>query len=261
MPSLKTALALLIALAAAAGAIVAVVFALQRSHDGVPERLRSCAEARGAHAVKTSEGLASARPTCSPACSLARVPSRLGQDRAVLLQGADYAVLVVRSPTNPPLPGNLLLQRLPRPQPVGPGRGRARSRARRAGALRRRLVVTNACSAGTAWAPIIARHARTARLGPETEPNPDGSRPCARAGRVVTRAELLAAGVSRSAIGRALRAGKLHHVHRGVYATVAPELLTEDGHLLAALLAAGDGALLAMRRRPGAGASSLPLPR
>jgi hypothetical protein len=33
---------------------------------------------------------------------------RLGQDRAVLLQGADYAVLVVRSPSNPPLPADLL---------------------------------------------------------------------------------------------------------------------------------------------------------
>jgi very-short-patch-repair endonuclease len=60
----------------------------------------------------------------------------------------------------------------------------------------------------------------------------------------VTRAQLLAAGVSRSAIGRALRVGKLHHVHRGVYAAVAPELLTEEGQLIAALLAAGDGALL-----------------
>ena len=60
----------------------------------------------------------------------------------------------------------------------------------------------------------------------------------------MTRAELLAAGVSRPAIGRALRVGKLHHVYRGVYAAVAPELLTEEGHLLAALLAAGDGALL-----------------
>jgi very-short-patch-repair endonuclease len=55
---------------------------------------------------------------------------------------------------------------------------------------------------------------------------------------------LLAAGVSRSAIGRTLRVGKLHHVYRGVYAAVAPELLTEEGQLLAALLAAGDGALL-----------------
>ena len=55
---------------------------------------------------------------------------------------------------------------------------------------------------------------------------------------------MLAAGVSRSAIGRALRAAKLHPIHRGIYATVAPELLTEDGYLVAALLAAGDGALL-----------------
>jgi very-short-patch-repair endonuclease len=60
----------------------------------------------------------------------------------------------------------------------------------------------------------------------------------------VTRAQLLAAGVSPSALGRALRASRLHSVHRGVYAPVAPELLTEEGHLLAALLAAGDGALL-----------------
>jgi very-short-patch-repair endonuclease len=61
---------------------------------------------------------------------------------------------------------------------------------------------------------------------------------------VVGRRQLLAAGVSRSAIGRALRAGRLHRVHRGVYATVAPELLTEEGCLVAALLAAGDGAVL-----------------
>ena len=45
-------------------------------------------------------------------------------------------------------------------------------------------------------------------------------------------------------IGRALRAGRLHPIHRGIYATVAPELLTEEGHLVAALLAAGASALL-----------------
>jgi very-short-patch-repair endonuclease len=61
---------------------------------------------------------------------------------------------------------------------------------------------------------------------------------------IVAQVQLLAAGVSRSAIGRALRAGRLHRVHRGIYATVAPELLTEEGHLVAALLAAGEGALL-----------------
>jgi very-short-patch-repair endonuclease len=60
----------------------------------------------------------------------------------------------------------------------------------------------------------------------------------------VARTQLLAAGVDGSAIDRAVRAAKLHRVHRGVYAAVAPELLTEEGHLVAALLAAGDGALL-----------------
>ena len=61
---------------------------------------------------------------------------------------------------------------------------------------------------------------------------------------VVARAQLLAAGVSASAVARAVRCGRLHRVHRGVYSAVAPELLTEDGRITAALLAAGDGALL-----------------
>ena len=61
---------------------------------------------------------------------------------------------------------------------------------------------------------------------------------------VVSRAQVLAAGIGRSAIDRALSSGRLHRVHAGVYSAVAPELLTEDGHLIAALLAAGDGALL-----------------
>ena len=108
MISLRTALALLTALIAAAGATAAIVWAVQRSHDGVPERLRSCGEDRGAHAVKTSEGLASARPDVLAGRRPRARDYVLGQDRAVLLQGADYAVLVVRSPNNPPLPADLL---------------------------------------------------------------------------------------------------------------------------------------------------------
>jgi very-short-patch-repair endonuclease len=61
---------------------------------------------------------------------------------------------------------------------------------------------------------------------------------------IVSRAQLLVVGVSRSAIHRAVRSGTLHRVHPGVYAAMAPELLTEDARIVAALLAAGDGALL-----------------
>jgi very-short-patch-repair endonuclease len=61
---------------------------------------------------------------------------------------------------------------------------------------------------------------------------------------IVGRGQLLAAEIDGSAIDRALRAGRLHPIHRGIYATVAPELLTEEGHLVAAVLAAGEGALL-----------------
>ena len=62
---------------------------------------------------------------------------------------------------------------------------------------------------------------------------------------MVARAQLLAAGVRESAVDRALRAGRLHRLHPGIYSLPAPELLSEDAHLTAALLAAGPGAILA----------------
>jgi hypothetical protein len=108
VPSLKTALALLTALAAAGVAVTAIALAVQRSHDGVPEHLRACAEDRGAVAVKASEGMTSARPDVLAGRRLRERALRLGQDRAILLQGADYAVLVVRAPSNPALGGDLL---------------------------------------------------------------------------------------------------------------------------------------------------------
>jgi very-short-patch-repair endonuclease len=60
---------------------------------------------------------------------------------------------------------------------------------------------------------------------------------------VVTRAQLLALGLSDDAIGRRVRAGRLHRVHRGVYAIGLPRLSTE-GRFLAAVLAVGEGAVL-----------------
>jgi hypothetical protein len=48
-------------------------------------------------------------------------------------------------------------------------------------------------------------------------------------GGVVSRSQLLAGGVSGWAIDRAVGSGALHRLYAGVYAVVAPELLTEDG--------------------------------
>jgi hypothetical protein len=108
VPSLKTALALVTALAAIGGAVTAIAWAVQRSHDGVPEHMRACAEDRGAVAVKASEGMTSARADVLAGRRVRQRSWRLGQDRAVLLQGADYAVLVLRAPSNPALGGDLL---------------------------------------------------------------------------------------------------------------------------------------------------------
>jgi very-short-patch-repair endonuclease len=61
---------------------------------------------------------------------------------------------------------------------------------------------------------------------------------------IVTRQQLLAAGVSVAAVHRAIHSGRLHQLHRGVYSTLPPEHITEDGLLIAALRAAGPGSLL-----------------
>src|SRR6476620_1014290 len=61
---------------------------------------------------------------------------------------------------------------------------------------------------------------------------------------LITRRQLLALGVSSDMIGRALRRGRLHRMHQGIYSMVPfpalPPLATE----LAAVLACGDSALL-----------------
>jgi very-short-patch-repair endonuclease len=77
---------------------------------------------------------------------------------------------------------------------------------------------------------------------------------------VVTTDQLRARGVSRSAVARRLDAGRLHRIHRGVYA-VGHRRLTFEGRCLAAVLACGEGAVVSHR---GAGALwglLLPSPR
>jgi Transcriptional regulator, AbiEi antitoxin/Protein of unknown function (DUF559) len=60
---------------------------------------------------------------------------------------------------------------------------------------------------------------------------------------VVTTAQLRAAAFDESAVHRAVSAGRLHRLHRGVYA-VGHRSLSWRGQWLAAVLAAGDGAVL-----------------
>jgi len=63
---------------------------------------------------------------------------------------------------------------------------------------------------------------------------------------VVSLADLAEAGVGRGAVALRVRNGRLHRIHRGVYA-LGHRKLTREGRWLAAVLACGDGALLSHR--------------
>jgi very-short-patch-repair endonuclease len=63
---------------------------------------------------------------------------------------------------------------------------------------------------------------------------------------VITSAQLAALGLSPSAISRQVKAGRLHRIHRGVYA-VGHKRLSREGRWLAAVFACGPGAVLSHR--------------
>jgi predicted transcriptional regulator of viral defense system len=63
---------------------------------------------------------------------------------------------------------------------------------------------------------------------------------------VVSVVQLRAAGLSKDAVQRRVRAGRLHRVHHGAYA-VGHTVLKREGRWLAAVLACGDGAVLSHR--------------
>jgi very-short-patch-repair endonuclease len=80
------------------------------------------------------------------------------------------------------------------------------------------------------------------------EPPPDAAIAAiaARQHGVISRRQLLALGLGSAAIHYRVQLGRLHRVHRGVYA-VGHRLLSTRGAWMAAVLAAGDGAVLSHR--------------
>ena len=60
---------------------------------------------------------------------------------------------------------------------------------------------------------------------------------------VITVSQLREAGIDKSAVSRRVTSGRLHRIHRGVYA-VGHEALNWRGRWMAAVLACGDGAVL-----------------
>ena len=69
---------------------------------------------------------------------------------------------------------------------------------------------------------------------------------------VVALRQLQLLGLSKSAVSRRAGAGRLHRIHRGVYAVGYPKLIGY-GHWMAAVLACGPGRSSPTARRPAYG--------
>jgi very-short-patch-repair endonuclease len=77
-------------------------------------------------------------------------------------------------------------------------------------------------------------------------PDAEVAKIAARQHGAITVGQLRAVGIEKSGIARRVRAGRLHSVHRGVYAVGHPGL-DEEGRWMAAVLACGAGAALSHR--------------
>jgi predicted transcriptional regulator of viral defense system len=86
-------------------------------------------------------------------------------------------------------------------------------------------------------------------MGEEVQPDPLDAAIATLAARqhgVVEYQQLVALGLSRQSIDHRVRTGRLHRIHRGVYA-VGHKRVTQRGRWMAAVLAGGEGAVLSHR--------------
>jgi len=82
------------------------------SHDTPPDEVEACVEDLGGSVILGQEGLAFARADIERGRLRVTRRYRLDDDRALLLTGGDYRVLVVGVPGGPPLGGADLPERL-----------------------------------------------------------------------------------------------------------------------------------------------------
>jgi hypothetical protein len=82
------------------------------SHDTPPDEVEACVEDLGGSVIQGREGLAFARDDIERGRLRVTGRYRLDDDRALLLAGGDYRVLVVGVPGGPPLGGADLPLRL-----------------------------------------------------------------------------------------------------------------------------------------------------
>lgn len=100
--------ALAAVLVALAGVVVALVVAVGATRDAVPGRLRGCVKDGQAGVMRSAADLG-AQPRSDIGAGAVRelARTRVGDDTAVLLAGANYRLLVLAGRKSPPLEGDL----------------------------------------------------------------------------------------------------------------------------------------------------------
>src|SRR4051812_21116872 len=101
----------------------------------------------------------------------------------------------------------------------------------------------HAADARTTWGAKTRTFAPCTRMGANSTPDAVVAQLAFEQHGVVTFAQLRDAGLGAGAINVRVRKGRLHRIHRGVFA-IGHMRISQEGRWLAAVLALGDGAVL-----------------